>query len=434
MGRVNNARSGGEQSGRTTEEGASSGRDDRPPSSRRTFLRLAGVAGTGALAGCVGGGGFGQNIDAVTYGVISPMTGPYGGLAEGQRQGAKLAVQHVNESDDFGFEMNAVYEDTEADPATGRRKAQKVVDQDGAQYLMGAISSSTALALNSFAESEEVVYNPGAAAMAITGAECNEWVFRAETNTAQIAEGVAPWTANNVGTKVWFHIADYAYGQSVLREWSSRMKEASDDYEQVGVSRSQLGASNFGSYVSQISNSDADVAVLGMTGGDLINFTKQAANQGLKEDVDIVSPTMTFQVVRAALGPAAYGTYGGVRYVPKIETGDNQDFVSAYEEAYGSTPDNFARVAYDSIRMTAQGIVEAGTNDPEEVKDVLAGLEVDSLFGPNQFRKCDHQAMNPVWAGECVEPDSGEAAQVALRQKIEGQDAIPSCEDTNCDL
>jgi branched-chain amino acid transport system substrate-binding protein len=366
--------------------------------------------------------------------MLNPMTGPYGGLAEGQRRGAELAVEHVNASDEFSFEIEAVYEDTEADASTGRQRAQKVVQQDGAQYVMGAISSSTALALNSFAEQAEVIYNPGAAAMNITGAECNEWVFRAETHTAQVAEAVAPWTANNVGTKVWFHVADYAYGNSVLEEWSSRMEEASDDFEQVGVSRSELGASNFGSFVSQISNSDADVALLGMTGGDLINFVGQAAEQGLKEDVEIVSPTMTFQVVRNALGPAAYGTYGGVRYNAQIETGDNQEFVSAYEDAYDSTPDSFARVAYDSIRMTANGIEEAGTNDPEEVKDVLPGLEVPSLFGPNQFRECDHQATNPVWAGENVQPDSGEAATVELRTKVEGPDAIPSCEETECDL
>jgi branched-chain amino acid transport system substrate-binding protein len=432
MGDDSNPQNGRGSHGRI--DGSSSPRTISGSSSRRAFLALAGAAGTGALAGCIGGGDFGgQDIDTVTYGMLNPMTGPYGGLAEGQRQGAELAVEHVNESDEFSFEIDAVYEDTEADAQTGRQRAQKVVQQDGAQYVMGAISSSTALALNSFAETEEIIYNPGAAAMNITGSECNEYVFRAETHTAQIAEAVAPWTANNVGTKVWFHIADYAYGDSVLREWSSRMEAESDGYEEIGVSRSELGASNFGSYISQISNSDADVAVLGMTGGDLINFVAQAAEQGLKEDVQIVSPTMTFQVVRAALGPAAYGTYGGVRYNAQIETGDNQDFVSAYEDAYDNTPDSFARVAYDSIRMTAHGIEEAGSNDPEEVKDALADLEVPSIFGPNQFRECDQQATNPVWAGENVEPDSGEPATVALRTKIEGEDAIPSCEETNCD-
>ena len=404
-------------------------------SSRRRFLAAAGATGIAGLATWPGATTAAtQEIGTVQYGILNPLTGPYGGLAEGQRNGAELAIQTINESDEYDFTIEATYEDTEANPSVGRRRAQRVVQQEDAQYLFGAISSSTALALNDFARREQVIYNPGAAAVAITGERCNEYVFRAETSAAQIAEAVAPWTVENLGTSVWFHIADYAYGESVLQEWRSRMQETSDDFTEVGVSRSELGATNFGTYVSQIANSDAEVAVLGMTGGDLINFVKQAAGQGLKDQVQLVSPTMTFQVVRGALGADAVDTYGGVRYVPSLETGDNQAFVSAYEEAYDGTPDNFARVAFDSIRMTAQGIQEAGTTDPTQVKDTLAGLEVQSLFGPNQFRPCDHQALNPVWAGQNVEPDEGEIASVELIQKIEGPEAIYPCEESGCQL
>jgi branched-chain amino acid transport system substrate-binding protein len=387
------------------------------------------------MAGCTGGGaGAGGGTNEITYGIISPMTGPYGGLAVGQRNGAELAIEHVNADDDLNVQITGVYEDTEADPATGRRKAQSVVEQEGASYLMGAISSSTALALNEFALEQEVIYNPGGAAVPITGSNCNEFVFRAETNTAQMAEAISDYTANELGSNVWFHIADYAYGESVMNRVESRMREGRD-ITIAGRSRSQLGAQNFNSYVSQIANSDADVAVLGMTGGDLINFVKQAAGQGLKEQVALMSPTMTFAVVRNALGEAAYGTYGGVRYLPTLDTGNNQEFVTAYEEAYDSPPDNFARVAYMSITMTAQGIAEAGTTDPVEVKDALAGLRMDTILGENEFRACDHQAMNPVWAAELVAPDGGSGpAAVDTVKRVDGADALPSCGELGCNL
>jgi len=385
----------------------------------------------GCLGGTAGGGGA---TNSITYGVISPMTGPYGGLAVGQRNGAELAIQHVNEDDGLDVEITGVYEDTEADPATGRRKAQSTVEQEGASYLMGAISSSTALALNEFALEQEVIYNPGGAAVPITGSNCNEYVFRAETNTAQMAEAISDYTANELGTNVWFHIADYAYGESVMNRVESRMQQGRD-ISVVGRSRSQLGAQNFNSYVSQIANSDADVAVLGMTGGDLINFVKQAAGQGLKEQVALMSPTMTFAVVRNALGEAAYGTYGGVRYLPTLDTGNNQEFVTAYQEAYDSPPDNFARVAYMSITMTAQGIAEAGTTDPAEVKETLPGLGMDTILGENEFRACDHQATNPVWAAELVAPDGGSGpATVDTVKRIDGADALPACGELGCDL
>ncbi len=419
-----------------SEDSASEQSDARPLTSRRRFVQAAGITGTvglSGLAGCLGGGAGGGG-NSVTYGVVSPMTGPYGGLAEGQRNGAKLAIRHVNESDDLDVEIEGVYEDTEADPSTGSRKAQSLVEQDGASFLMGAISSSTALALNEFAKEQEVIYNPGGAAVPITGSNCNEWVFRAETNTAQMAEAVSDFTAENLGTKVWFHIADYAYGESVMNRVEKRMKQGRS-IDVVGRSRSKFGSSNFNSYISQIANSDAEVVVLGMTGGDLINFVKQAASQGLKDNVNLMSPTMTFSVVRNALGKAAYGTYGGVRYVPELDTGTNQSFVEAYQNEYDTPPDNFARVAYMSIRMTAKGIAEAGSSDPAAVKDALPGLEMETIMGTNQFRDCDHQAMNPVWPGKLVAPDGGSgAADVELNEQISGSDALPACGDLGCNL
>ena len=394
-------------------------------------MRAAGVAGVTGLAGCLGGTGGGT--DTVTYALVNPISGAYSSLAPAQRAGAELAVETINDSDEFSFEVEAVTGDTETDPTTGTQAATRLIQQEGADYVMGAISSSVALALNELAADEGVIYNPGGAAVPITGGECNEWVFRAETNTAQIAEAVSAYTANNLGTKVWFHIADYAYGESVLQRTRARMESANDDFEVVGTSRSQLGASNYDSFISDIDNSEAEVAVLGMTGGDLITFVGQAASQGLKESVNLMSPTMTFQVVRGALGEAAVGTFGGVRYLPSLDTGDNQEFVEAYQAANDSPPDNFARVGYQSLMMTTRGIEAADSTDPADVKDTLAGMEVDSIFGSNRFRECDHQALNPTWMAENV-AGSGEMADVELLSKVEGSDAALPCEETGCSL
>ncbi|WP_227377056.1 ABC transporter substrate-binding protein [Haladaptatus halobius] len=416
--------------------------DDNPKqanrfgTTRRAVLGAVGAGGLAGVAGClgnIGGGGGGGSVDTVKYGVLNPMTGPYAGLAAEQRKGVKLAIQTINDSDEYEFTIDAKYGDTQADTETGQQEAQRLVEQHGASFLMGAISSSVALGLNEFASEESVIYSPGAAAIPITGKNCNKYVFRCETNTAQIAEACSEWTLNNLGSRVWFHIADYAYGQSVLREWRSRMKKSSADFTEVGVSRAEFGAKNFDSFISQIKNSDADVVVVGSTGGDLINFAKQAKSQGLVGQKKVMTTTGTFQVVRGALGEAADGLYSGTRYVPKIDVGDNQQFVKAYEKANGTEPDNFARVAYDSIRMVANGIKEAGSADPDEVADTLAGLEMDTLFGKNSFRECDHQAKNPVWVGRNVFK-GGKMVDVKLINKVEGDQAIPPCDQTGCQL
>ena len=378
----------------------------RSATDRRTLLKgvgAAGVAGLSGLAGCAGGGGGGGG-ETVRYGVLTPDTGTYSSLAEGQRQGARMAIRDVNESDEYDFEIERFDGDTEAS--------------------------------DEVADSQEIVYNPGGAAIPITGGACNEYVFRCETNTAMIAEACAEWTIENLGSDVFFHIANYAYGESVLREWRSRMEASDAEFNEVDQTGAEFGAENFDPFISQIANSDADVAVIGATGGDLVRFLSQAASQNLQDEVDIMTTTGSFLSVRRGVGEAGYGVYSGTRYVPSVDTGDNQDFVGRYRDQYDSEPDNFARVAYDSVRMTANGIREAGTADPEEVKDTLAGLsQSPTLFGDNAFRSCDHQATNPVWVGRNVEPEGDTAAaDVELVDRVAGSDAIPSCSDVDCDL
>ncbi|MFD1645431.1 ABC transporter substrate-binding protein [Haloarchaeobius litoreus] len=418
---------------RTSNKGESSGFG-----SRRNFLRATAGASALGLAGCLDniGGGGGGSSETVTYGVVSPMSGAYSSLAPGQRYGARLAIETLQEDDDFDFEIEGVYADGQTEDTASVQAAERLVQQEDANFIMGCISSSVALSMNEFAAQEEVIYNPGAAAVPITGSGCNQYVFRTETNTAQIAEAVSEYTVNNLGNDVWFHIADYAYGTSVQNRVTRRMEQANSDLNIVGQTASQLGSSNFDTYISEIDNSDAEVVIVGMTGGDLINFTAQAVEAGITEDREIMAPTMTFQVVRGALGPAAYGLYGGVRYIADLDNPQNNEFVEAYMnmDETEAPPDNFARVGYQSIMMTAEGIKEAGSTNVDDVIDALEGLEMDSILGPNQFRACDHQALNPTWMGQCVEPESGEMADVELLSKVEGSDAMIPCDETECSL
>jgi len=418
------------RSGTGTGERTTEGRVDR-----RAVLAAAGTAGLSSVTGCLANIG-GSGGETLTYGLLNPISGAYSSLGPFQRHGAELAVQQLDDAEDFEYEIEIASGDTETGADTATQAASQLVEQDGADFIVGAISSSVALALNSFAERNEVIYNPGAAAIPITGESCNEYVFRAETNAAQIAQGCAAWTLENLGSNVWFHIADYAYGKSVLEEWQSRMEAADAEFNEVGVTRANLGAQNYESYISRIADSEADVLVVGSTGGDFIRFAKQAESQGLKDDIEMINTTASFQSLRAGLGTTAYGIYSGVRYNAKLTTGWNEQFVDRYTNEYSEdgAPGNFARVGYDSVRMTAMGVQEAESTDPTEVKDALASLEANSVLGTNRFRECDHQARNPVWVGQNVEAEDGEIADVELIEKVSGADAIPSCDSTNCSL
>lgn len=380
-----------------------------------------------------------EETDEIPLTVLEPFTGPFSSLAEEHFQGTELAAEQVNANDDLDvtFELNDY--DTQLDAEDAIQEANSALQSDGSQFYIGCISSSVALAMNDFARRNEVIYMPSAADISITGANCNQWVFRFETSTAQIAEVMAQWTAETLGDQIFYHVADYAYGNSVLEEIETRMTDLSGGYEEVGVTRSDPGSSDFDAFITQISNAsdEADALVVGMTGGDLAIFLNQARDRGLHEEIPIVTTTGSFRAVRAGAGNGAYDIYSGTRYNPAIETGDNQAFVSAYEDEYGGLPDSFSRTGYESVRTLAAGIDEAGSTDPAEVRQVMAGRPFDTIFGPVEYRECDQQASNPVWMAECVEPaGGGDMAEVELLDgwMLSGEEAAPDCADTGCEL
>jgi branched-chain amino acid transport system substrate-binding protein len=170
-----------------------------------------------------------------------------------------------------------------------------------------------------------------------------------------------------------------------------------------------------------------------MTGGDLVNFTNQAADRGLTDQVDLVGPTQTFQSVRIATGANSIGTYGGVRYVPKLDLGDNRQFVEAFQSANDREPGNFARVGYDSMRLMAKGINAAGSTDPADAKEALEGGTFTTVLGDITLREEDHQATNPTWMAQLVEGE-GDVPGVELLNKVEGEDTLPPASELGCNL
>jgi branched-chain amino acid transport system substrate-binding protein len=432
-------------------------------SSRRAFLAAAGAAGLLGLGGCVQGTGDGDGDDGgdgsdgsdgdgddggggtttgtttsadlgtATFGVLSPTSGPFSPLGSGQRQGAEQAVEFVNGSDEFDFEIDAVYEDTQTDPAAGRQAVQRVVEQDGANFVAGGINSSVALAIMDYVGNNQRVYTSGGAALAITGEQCNPFTFRNETNTAQQAAGMVGYALSELGDRVWIHTADYAYGNSAIEEIRNRMDDP--DGTIVGTTKPELGTQNFGPQITQISNSEADVLMIPLTGGDLINFINQADSEGLTDEVEIIGTAIFAQLIRGAVGASADGLYSSVLYNHKLEVGDNAQFVQAYRDAYDAgPPGSFARVGYEAVRMQARGIQAAGSTDPADVRDAMEGLEVTTVLGDTSFRACDHQSVNPVWTGRMNLPDGGEVTEVELLQRIDGEEATPACSEVGCEF
>lgn len=429
--------------------------------SRRTVLKQAGVGvGLVGLAGCSSSGGDGGDEgdsggedteteasmdettttsssgsdDEVRVGFLHPTSGPFAALGEAQQRGSEVATAHVNDNlgGILGNNVRRFVEDTEGDPSTGREMARRHVETNDVDVLIGGVSGAVNLSVADYAYDVGVPYFAYGGPEEITGEECLPTTFRYQYSDAQIARSGAEWALENLGSRVWIHIADYAFGQSIARTWKDAFEASGLDYTIVNETQTPLGTSDYSAVISQIQSSDADWVLQGFSGSDAVNFLSQAEQFELGQD--IMSTTNTYLPLRQGAGSSAVGTYTTIRYEPTYESEANQMLVDRYTSTFDEPPTDFALVMWSSLRLYAQAAESAGSLETSAVVSAMEGLESDEPMGSTTIRECDHQAVRDGFVGRITEPDQYDWPGQEVVATRTADDITRTCEETGCDL
>lgn len=401
---------------------------------RRTFLKAAGASGVtlmSGLAGCLG-----DDSESVLVGGVVPLSGPLSPLGESEEAGIQAAVDYLNAEEDGinGREVELLVEDTATDPETGRESARRLVESENVDVLVGAVSGAVAGSIAEYAATVDTPYWTYGGARAITGANCRPTTFRYTTNTVQDARAGAPWCLENLGTDVWIHFADYAYGQDIAGDYQDVIEASDMDTNVVDVTSTPIGTTEFSSYMTEIESAEPDWVLMAVTGADLIAFVQQANDFGLKEDIGFFSINVTTQDIRKAIGSDGHGVYGVIRYDEHFDSSENDRLLEAFAEENDDPPTDPAMVMWTSLRLHAMAAEAAGSVEPADVIPELEGLQADSPMGQTEIRACDHQAIRDIPIGVISEPDEHDWPSIETLASIDGEDAIRSCAETGCDM
>lgn len=429
------------------------------PPTRRQFLKATGVASAITIAGCSetvdesgdgdGGDGGGGAVtgdpgddDAIRIGFLHPTSGGYSVLGEPQQAGAELAVEMLNAADGIdGRDVVGIHEDTASDPSTADQRAQRLIQSEDVDILTGTANSGASLAVQELAANNGIVYFNQSGADSVTRSNCNEYTFRYELRTGQEARSLARWAVENLGENIWFHHANYAYGNDFRTAWDEALDAYDLDYNVVGDTESELGTSDFATYITQMQNSDADFVALGLAGGDLVTFNQQAASYDLGSDVDIVTGTSDFMATRAGAPRGSLGQYSIVRYFEGKDTELNREFVQEYVDMHDGIPHNHAESQWTVVhQILGPAIEEAGSTAPDDLIPVLEGMQFDSPMGECELRACDHQMSREVEIAEVVDSQSfdwvpdNDVPSLDVFESTAADEAIADCDVSGCSL
>jgi branched-chain amino acid transport system substrate-binding protein len=395
---------------------------------RRRFLKLTGTAATGVLAGLAGcsggdnggsdggddsggdggGGTTGNGTDPVTVGLYEPLSGPLSSSGQQALQGSQLAVERLNENGGIaGREIELITADTEASPDTAVQRIRAMIQQDGAEIIIGGVSSAVSKAANQFTTTQNVPLMVTASATPdLVQEECESTTFRININLIHQQRATAQVLLNEGGpTKVAAVEPDYVYGQQswdVFQEYYGSLV----DMNVVGEQFPAFLKGDFSKEIQATLDTDPDLVHSSLYSGDMITFIKQAKQFDFFQQIDTFVAGVVPVDVTAALGSEMPDNAIAVANSYFRHPEDNQQlqsFNQRYFDAYSEVPTGFTLdtvAGWDALKQAGD---QAGSVEPEALTSALEGLQVDSVYNA-RIRPEDHQGIRETVPGGKMAP------------------------------
>jgi len=333
--------------------------------------------------------------DPITVGVLSPLTGNLAASGEDLVNGWRLYWEQHGDVV-AGRQIITVVEDDGGDPGVALTRAERLIEEEGAELLVGPVAAHVALAVADYAIRQGVPsFQPVAAADDLTQRQHDPLLLRTgATTSSQPGHPAGEWAYEQGYRTAMTICPDYAFGHENCAGFARTFKEAGGEIS--AQLWNPLGTQDFSTYMAQIQQGDPDVLFVTQTSADAARFIQAWRDFGLKDSIPFIgNSTVTEQSVIRSLGEEALGLQSFSYYAEGRDEGPTQDFVAAYEEAYGVIPSLYAAGAYTAAGWIAQAIedVDGDISDVDAFVAAVKEIEVDSPFGP--MRLDDYN--NPIY-------------------------------------
>ena len=355
---------------------------------RRKFLSAAAVLGVGSLMPRFA---FGQTRK-IRVGLMLPYTGTYAQLGAAITNGFKLAV---NERGGrlAGREIEYFTVDDEAEPAKAPENANRLVQRDKVDVLVGTVHSGVQMGMVKIAkENNTLLIIPNAGLDAATGALCAPNVFRTSFSNWQpsfpMGKVLADRGIRNVVSLAW----KYGAGEEAVAGFTEGfIKAGGKSVRGLWIPFPNV---EFQALLTEIASLKPDAVFVFFAGAGAAKFIKDYAAAGLRKTIPLFGSGFLTDGVLEAVDNAAEGLETTLHYADGLNISRDKSFRAAYAKTHKIQPDVYAVQGYDAGLLLATGL-DAVKGDIEKRKEMILAMEkakIDSPRGQWTMSK----AHNPI--------------------------------------
>ncbi len=312
-------------------------------------------------------------VTPILIGFTSDASGQYANSGAMDRRGMMMAIAEFNATGGvLGRPIEWIHYDTETNPATGTRVAERMINQDGVAFIIGAVSSGVANAVSQVAQAHGVIYlNSNSSSPTESGQDCHRTKFVWDGHGGNFATATVQGAVEAYGSDWLLLTNDYVWGHETSASTRALAEPAGATIiDELLVPQ---GTRDFSSYLLTIQQSQPDVVAAAVGGDDLRSLRIQVVDQGLDQGIAWLNNQQDWPDV---YGVPPFGIFGTTWYY-NLDLPGVAEFVARYQEMYPDTslrvPGNVFYNGYMSTHALLSAIEEVGTTNNHEIIQALEG-------------------------------------------------------------
>lgn len=342
--------------------------------------------------------------EQLKVGYMATMSGPAASLGTDILDGFKLGIKHCGDKlGDLPVEL--VVGDDQLKPDVGVQVASRMIEKDKVDIITGIVFSNVMMAVaKPITDAGLFLISANAGPSPLAGKGCLPNFFAVSWQNDQTHEAMGKYLQDQGVKTLYLMAPNYQAGKDGLAGVKRYFKG-----EIVGEVYTKINQPDYAAELAQLRAAKPEAVFVFYPGGMGINFVKQYAQSGLKEEIPLYTTAFTIdQSALPAMGDAALGLKNSSFWSPDLQNPTNEKFVADFKATYHRIPSLFAAQGYDAALLIDSAVcaVNGDLSDQDKLREAFKKADFKSVRGDFKFNN-NHYPIQNFYIREVVKNQDG---------------------------
>ncbi|MEI7874119.1 MAG: ABC transporter substrate-binding protein [Alphaproteobacteria bacterium] len=348
----------------------------------KTSLMTAALAGTASFFGpWQKNRVWAQGKKPIKLGLTCDASGQYGNSGQDDLRGMRLAIDEFNAKGGvLGRKVEWITADTETNPATGTRVAERFIAQEQCGFLIGALHSGVANAITQVANKYGTIYmNTNSSAPSEAGENCSRVKFVWDGNGTNFSKAAVANAVQKIGKKWLLLTNDYVWGHTTAAATKLEVEKAGGQI--VDNLLVPQNTRDFTAYLLKVQQIKPDVIAMAIGGDDIKALRQQIAELKLEDKAAWINNQQDWPDIWG-VPETLFGVFG-TNWYHKLALPGVPEFVKRWQTTYPQSPipvpGNVSYNGYMATRELLRVIEQTGSTNNIALIKALEGRKMGAV-------------------------------------------------------